>query len=517
MNSGGPLVILATIGTMMMAAFVAVSVLMSNGNELGNMLYYVMIAGGVFGAIAPRLSLSLLIVELTFLDLIKRMLVFAGSVAQPDLFWVLGVAPITMAGIFTGTLLRVLMDDHLRRPGDLMRLTVVALLNVLLFGVSIATGKGIGGTLREMANSSLYSTLIFVIPVLLRDTTDMIRMMRLLLVVFIPVALYGVYQGVFGFQEFEIEYLKRGLSIEIKQLMTDRVRPFSTLNSPTALGSVCGMLTAFCWFMAGRQSGSGRTILPPALAFLCGLCYFAGLVSSTSRSEFLMLPAIGVAIWAFPSAKRTLLVYLISFVCFTTLVVASPMLLENLDAWNNLVFNITGSSAYLANMMTIGTYFDRLNGFANVLLNPAAWTLLGMNQERIDHEFPTHDPISHVLARFGIIGLVLAAVLISISLRALHRQILSIHSLYGRKLCSALLGVAFGVAVTSVLSGSRLMIFPVNALLWIFLASVAVIASHDQRHWAAAQDRTEEPSDHELRHNLASSHLGQPSPAIQIH
>jgi hypothetical protein len=138
-----------------------------------------------------------------------------------------------------------------------------------------------------------------------------------------------------------------------------------------------------------------------------------------------------------------------------------------------------------------------------------------MNEERIGPNFASHDPISDLLVHFGIVGLTLAAVIAFISLRTLRQQVLSIHSPYGRRLCAAVLGMALGVAVTSILSGSRLTTFPINALFWFFLASVAVIADHDRRHWEEEQAANDEPTARETAATQPHSHLRRPFPAFQ--
>ena len=72
-----------------------------------------------------------------------------------------------------------------------------------------------------------------------------------------PVAIYGIVQQVEGFQLFEIAYLRTGLSIEIKQLLTNRVRAFSTLNSPTALGAISALMMVVAMVMPAEGPSFG--------------------------------------------------------------------------------------------------------------------------------------------------------------------------------------------------------------------------------------------------------------------
>jgi hypothetical protein len=481
MQGKGGNVILLTLGTVIAAAGVAVSVLSGGGNEIGHLLYYVMVGSGVLGCVLPRFSLVMLILQITSLDLLKRMLVFAGKIGSADLIWVLGIAPVTMTGIFIGTFIRLLTDERLRRPGDLKRLLIVVLINVLLSVLSFANGSSIGSTMKEVANNSVYSMLLFVVPVLLRDTFAVVSMLRVIVICFVPVALYGLFQLIYGFQGFEIEYLKRGLSIEIKQLMTDRVRPFSTLNSPTALGSVCGILAGFCFFMAGRRSSKGRTIFPPMVAAMLGMVYLVGVVASTSRTEIMLFPVIGLAVWAFPSQLRTRALYVLCVLGFIILVLASPWIINNLEHWTRSIYYVTGGNPFLAAMSTVGTYYDRLKGFSDVLLNPAAWTLFGHSEEVIAADYFFHDPISSTLLRFGVAGLLVVGGGVTLLLRGIHQQIAAIQDAYSRRLAATLVGMVFCVGLCSALSGSRFGIFPINTLIWFLLGCVPVIYSHDRR------------------------------------
>jgi len=90
---------------------------------------------------------------------------------------------------------------------------------------------------------------------------------RFIILAFLPVAAYGIYQQVYGFQEFEIEYLKTpGLTIEIKQLEANRVRAFSTLNSPTSLSVVvCSVaMMALSLALVGNRARAKLMSLPVA-------------------------------------------------------------------------------------------------------------------------------------------------------------------------------------------------------------------------------------------------------------
>ena len=481
MNGGRLGTVFATVLTFLAATYVAVSVLLDRGNTVGSFFFYAMVGGGIVGAIAPRLSFSFLLAELALLDGVKRMMVFAGNVEQIDLFWVLGIAPVTLAGIFTGVVIRMLLGQIPAEQGDVQRLLAVAALNVLFVGISLIKGNGIGGTLREVANGSFYSVLLFLVPVLFRTTADAVGVLRLTIFIFIPVALYGVYQLAYGFQEYEIDYLKQGLSIEMKQLEADRVRAFSTLNSPTALGSVTGLLSGFCLVMAWYRSRSGRSVLTPFVAILCGLIFFAGMVSSTSRSDFAAIPVIALSAWAFPSASRTRFIYAIAVGSFLTLIFSSTWLLSRLDEFNRMIAGNYAQGSFIALMSAVGSYSDRLVGFSTVLINPAAWSLLGIDSGTGESGYRVHDPLSELLLHYGAVGIIMVILFAIVALRLMHRQLLHIQDPWGKRLSATMLGMVFSLVLVSLVSGTRFTVFPINTFVSMLAGIHLVIVQHESR------------------------------------
>jgi hypothetical protein len=480
-NNGrfGPFLI--TLVTVLIATYVSVSVLLDSGNTVGSLLFYIMVAAGMLGALAPRFSLLLLVVQFGLLDGVKRLMVVAGQVEQIDLFWVLGIAPVTLAGISGGILIRLMTRQISANQSDWKRLGVVALVNGGLVAMLLISGAGIGGSLREIANGTLYSMLIFVVPLLYRTTAEIAGLLRFITLFFVPIAIYGVYQQVYGFLDYEIAYLKTGLSIEIKQLEAGRVRSFSTLNSPTAFGSVCGMLGAFTMLMAGYRSSTGRSILPPWIAAFCCVCFLVGLVAATSRSEFLILPVVAAATWAFPHPGRTKVVYAVGITSFLALVITSPWILARLDIYNRMMAGQYQEGSFMALISAVGSYSDRLRGFSEVLMNPAAWSLLGIARGDNTGDYLVHDPISYVLLYYGVVGLAFTLIGAILALKVVHLLLSKIQSPYGKRLCSTLLGLGVAIGMVSMISGSRFAVFPVNGFVWLFVGCLLVIVEHEKR------------------------------------
>jgi len=90
-----PLTIVAIIGGMVAAMHVRSLDPAWDGNQLAGLFFYVMAGCGVLGVAAPRLAFTAFILQAAYLDLLKRFMVMAGHVSYGDLFWVLGIAPVT--------------------------------------------------------------------------------------------------------------------------------------------------------------------------------------------------------------------------------------------------------------------------------------------------------------------------------------------------------------------------------------------------------------------------------------
>ena len=226
------------------------SVLLTSGNTIGELCRFLLVGGFVFCLVSPRLGFFIWLTFCGYNDLVKRLLVIGGRVTQDDLTFVLGITPAMFGGLITSLIVGGLMQSKPVTMRD-WRSLAIGISLMLLAGVAAARhpGAGMNGVLQAMANNGLYSLLLFVLPVLFRTSTEILHIWRFLVFAFIPVAIYGAVQQVFGFADFEIEYLLSGLSIEVKQLYSGQVRAFSTLNSPSALSVVCACLAVLSLYL----------------------------------------------------------------------------------------------------------------------------------------------------------------------------------------------------------------------------------------------------------------------------
>ncbi len=479
MNRGNPSAF-AVIAMLMLGGLYAVaSIVLTDGNTIGQMCQYLMAGGFLLSLMAPRLGFFIWIVFCGYNDLLKRFLIVGGRITHEDLKFVLGITPAMFGGVVAALVFSGLMGSR-RIVGREWMLFLVGIFLMLLAGVLAATQDhaGLDGVLQGIANNGLYSLLLFVVPLLLKEKSSLLSLWKCLVLTWLPVSAYGLFQQINGFADFEIEYLRAGLSIEIKQLYTSEVRAFSTLNSPTALSIIAAVLAVSSLMLGFMYRGKGgRPVIGRTLAVFCFLVHTAGVVASTGRSALLILPTALLGTWCFASHRRTRLFYTCVTVSFVFLVASSGWLINNLEELNERSLSLGTPGAFLSRMLVVGTYWDRLSGFSNVLMNPQAWSLFGYGSaEDGTGTYHYHDPISEILMRYGVVTLFIVAGAIIFMLRWFHQQAWQLEDRTDRQFASSMIAMAFSILLVSAVSGSVMTVFPVNVFFWLTCSAVLSLA-----------------------------------------
>ncbi len=469
-----PMIVLGGVGL-----FALASILLTEGNTIGEFCRYLLAGGFLLSLVSPRTGFYVWLTFCGYNDLLKRLMIMGGRVSHSDLPFVLGITPAMFGGVALALALGGLMGTRRLVFRDLAALVAGG---ILMMGTGALAymkgGVGLNGVLQAIANNGLYALLLFVLPMLFRTVEDLQKLWRFLVFAFLPVAVYGVIQQVQGFAEFEIEYLQTNLSIEIKQLGTGEVRAFSTLNSPSALSVVCATLAVASLFLGfAHREKRQHSVLHPVLAVACFVIHFAGLIASTSRTPIFIVPIALFGGWCFFSKSRTRMFYFFSVGSFLALVVASPWLVQRIDLVNEFIGRLAAPGSFMGRMLTVGTYWDRLEGFATVLMNLDAYTLLGWGiDEHGEGRFHFHDPLSEVLVRFGALALLFLLVSGFLFLILSHRQAWRLHEVADRQFAARMIGLSFALVAVSLISGSILSVFPNNVFFWLCLAGVAALA-----------------------------------------
>jgi len=475
MSGGRNMVVVS--GGVLLALFAIASILLGDTNAIAHLFLYLMVGGALLALMAPRQGFVLLMISCAYVDLLKRLMVVSGRLSMDDLYYVLGFSPVLLAVIIGSVIIRgavgriAMTGYHLRLLG-LAGVMVVVTTVMAFFGGE----RGLGKVMQSVANGGFYATLLFVVPVLFPTTRDVLRLLRLLLWIYVPVGVYGVVQQLWGFQAFEIQYLMSGLSIEMKQLFTDRVRAFSTLNSPTSLGAICGVFVVLPIFLANTRNQAGQRFMGMSSAVAMSALFFAAVLASTSRTALVVVLLMSIGIVCFQSRRSTVTYYSMGGLAFVCLLFSAGFLLERIEgATAYLLVKLGGAMS--EDSINLNTFSDRLQGFASVLTNPDAYTLFGHGPDRgIDPKDPlyNHDLLSNILVRFGAVPLLGVVASISGFIFWTHRQILHIEDPKRRRLGAGMLAMVLSLIAISITSGNVLAIFPVNTLFWLGVSATFV-------------------------------------------
>lgn len=465
------------------AIIVVFSVFISHGNEIGNLFKYLLVLSFFIGLLSPKPSFSLLLVLCLVIDLCKRMMVVSGRISSMDLYYVLGIPPVLVTGIAVSALIGIAQGRLQFRLQHLLLMAASALIILFsLFTNARELGFSPGVLFPVLANQGIYTLLLFLVPLYFQDRSEIVALLRKLIWLCIPIAIYGVVQKIWGYQEFEIAYLKTGYTMEIKQLESGEIRPFSSLNSPTSYGALCATMAAFSIvFMFIRKNyHNTEKILSPYIALPSLLIFLTGLIASTSRTSSAIFPIILAGFFCFVSKKRTIGLYSTLISAFIALWIFAPLLLQNLMPLQAMITDVVGQDNFLAQITVVGTYTDRLQGFINLTRNPKVYTLFGHGTQtdlaNTDDLF-SHDALTSSIITYGIIPVLCILIPAIFATAKAHIVIYNIKDTLNRNIAATCVAAGLSYAIISLIGGSVFNVFPINAFLWLFLGITALMAT----------------------------------------
>ncbi|MCP5541781.1 MAG: hypothetical protein H7A52_16690 [Akkermansiaceae bacterium] len=463
-SSGLMAICLVVAGGVLAAVALVYVVLTSGGNSLSQLAKYVAGVAFVAGVVNPRAAMFPFIVATIYLDLLKRLLILYDRVGFMDLFFVLGIGPALLAGITGGTLAGIFFGK-IRVDKRHWILLAVSVVYVGGMAAMAFRDEGLKDALKKVADTAAYSLLLFVIPALFRDWREIWRLLRFGLIAFLPAGFYAYYQHFRGLSAFEIEYLKSGLTIMVKELDDVRPRPFSTLNSAHSLAFLSSMLCsiAFVPLAVGRDHPeiSRRRWLFALLGLFC----FGVTFVTMARSGHIVWIAALAAVLAFSSRRLTIAVYGIGLALYGSLIVFAEWFMVKLPEWDSL---LSKDSALMEQATRIQTYTDRLISFT-ALHDARNYSLFG-----VKHYVFTHEALSSMLVNYGLVVLLPVLIAAGWSLRWIHRELLHLPAGGTRRVVCLFFGVAMGVVTGEIMFGAVAGVFPINAYVWIMIGGTLV-------------------------------------------
>ena len=428
--------------------------------------------------INPKAGLYLLIIVTGYLDLTKRLGVLTDSLSEFDISVTLAVAPALMLAICIGVLIRHVLE---RKKMEKWQLTLLLIVISLMAAVAVQSFHEGGGILNSAQNflyTGGYLPLIIITSIIFPKPEEGTKVLRFALWVYLPVALYGIWQQFFGFSDFEHRFLESGFTMTVGDLDEARPRPFSTLNSPHTL-SVCTAIFA------------GVSLLIPLKRekrclwqFPMGVLYAVSCVATLGRSGIFIIPIFLIAYLCFRKGWSTWAFYGAILGALVLLMINAEPVLKSLGSLEDML-PITDDVSEEA--FHLGTFSERLMSFTNALNNPQFHTLFG-NPEAAKpdalhsyEETVAHDQITQTLVRYGFVGLAFSALMASIGLWFGHRIVLRLTEPIKRNIAIAILSIVASVIYSGMLFGSHLALFPVDVFLALLIGILVVCCLSPQK------------------------------------
>lgn len=475
------------------AVYVMLSVLLGGGNSIGALAQFLSIGSCILAVVQPRLALYLMVIYAGYSDLLKRMMVFDGHVTMNDVLWVRALCPLTLAGICLGTLVRSLHDGSLYQRRKLVSL-LVCILGFVVSGVSaLRSGGGFNAAATQLADGAAYMFLLFVVPCIFRTPEQIIGFIKYCLIIFVAVALYGLKQQIFGLSEFEIEYLRSGLTVLSKHLDDVRPRPFSTLVDSSPFGTSCAICACLA-LVVRRHHRDNNDHAWNMMSFVLFGLYVTGCVASMTRFAninwalpILLLPVLR-------SARGTATLYASVTGVFVTACIYAQDLINGVTKLTLWALENFGGTAIGEQFVRFWTICDRLEGMYDLAHNPLMWTTFGYGTKGAAdmHEagmVASHDLISNLLLEIGWLPLSLLLIVAALALHSFHRSVWNLRGTPMFSICLWMVGIEFGLLVHNVFAGNVTSTFPVNFFFWFIAGALNACIAHQERQQVAARRR----------------------------
>lgn len=433
-------------------------------NSLASFMNIVGFFGFFIGAVSPRLGLYLLIFLCAYLDFVKRLLILFGDANIDDVTYVLRVAPFVLVGTVAGLVVSYALKRIQFKQADWILIGLIGLLEAAIVASNMRSGQGLAGA----ANSGVYVPLIIIIPMVFRTIDEMLAFCRSILMIFLPVALYGIWQGVFGLADFEYKYLLSGLTINVSVADEIHPRPFSTLNSGHAFEVAMGICVVLSLMLSNGSLRGKAGLWNSGVRLALPLIYFIASVMSLGRTGWCVWLFGGVGLYAFKTRKRIVVFYSVAVVCFGLLLANAQFIYDRLDV---IQAQLPSDSEFSQQAFRLGTYSERLFGYVNIFSNRELLTWFG-NPALADQgggenkDEVVHDAIGQLLVTYGVVGVIAAIACGTLFLAWAHRRALNMPSERARAFSIILLGTIMGIISTALLTGSPIGLFPINFIFW---------------------------------------------------
>lgn len=444
-----------------------VQIVQNQTGGISALVRFIGIGLAIWALVNPKAGLYIVTIEAFSLDFVKKLAVYYGSASTMTIMEVLIVGILAVVATITGFVLRSVAFRRSRMSWIEWAVLIVSALVCVALVAVMKPAQGMSKALQDSFNAGFYIALAAPMSLLLRNRAEIIKLLSLQFWLSVIWATWGTYQYFYGFTDIEWYYARTGLSIVASNfmLMFEDPRPFGFGSGAPHYGAIAPYLCYGIWH--------ALRVRRRRLLFLLGsLIIFAGVVTSMQRTTFLIPFIILGFFFFFQTRVRAVILYLGMALAAVAGVLFSEWLLYHLEDINRA---IAVEGRWGEQVVLVSTFSDRLRGWM-VLKDPASYSLFGLDTDGL-----THDIISRILLRFGIVALLLVFVSMILVAWQTHRIVFRIQDPADRDLATVMLAATVPVIVMSFAGGGNFTTVPINLQIWTFFGVIVAIIARTKR------------------------------------
>ena len=483
--------VFAFISFAFLALYIVITALAGGGNELGALVKYISVLVLIISIPNPKLGFWALILSMGYIDFFKRLMIIGGSFSYLDITYLLAFTPILSLCIFIGVFLKVIFGQGFTKLD--IKLLLAWFGASMLLGIVVLTNKGNGlGLLQNAANLLAYIPLIYVVPKIFDNRYEIVKMLKTMIIIFIPVALYAIYQKYVGFADFEIAYLEGGYSSESRIIYSGQDhRYFSTLNSSQNLAKFACLMGVLVLMIPSKlKTINYKTFALHTKIILFVLFFFAGMISG-ARTGVVMGLFVIPTYYILRSRSLTLISCLVGFLSFSFVISISNVVIEErllLQASDWIRSHKPDWLPFHENLTTLTIRFEGFSQWSKAdFWKPFGHTYLGYDYNL---KFPNHDFFTGLMLKLGYIPIFVLIVIGGFVSNKLHKS-LFVEGLTDK---TKFLSIALALSVIFGLlsAANNLGTYPINNLFYLFIGCAVAISFYERDESDESDDGSDE-------------------------
>ena len=452
-------------GIAALAAFILGQVLSTNGGSpIAELLLIVGLILMFYALVRPWNALLLFLWLVICIDALKRVTYAATDMSMIDVAEILIVPVLLMGGLY----LRVFgLHWFVSRRED-------STLNLRKFWpILVLFISGVGGLIYKegasfgviSANYQIfcYIPAAVIVPYFLNSPERWDKYAQQLYYLLLVVGVYGIIQSIHGPFDYEVEYLKSGLTSTISLMEQESFRAFSLLNTgPTYAGMMIICLFYTYYLVCQKWGRMVWTLRVTVLTiFAAGACFLA-----TQRGALIsgLIVIVGLPMFVKP---RMLIGLFVGFIVSYGLTIYYASEIKDYMYVADAQLDFLRTSHFMSQEFSILTMGTRLDGFI-ALQSPNMWTPLGGYTGEAGHNL-----LSDLLTWVGYIGttvfLIIVGTVIYVSTRVLTELK---HNPQAYLWAQVNLAVFLYVLIWGAFLGSTIHVSPVNFFFWTSLGNL---------------------------------------------